>query len=447
MEQKMQLLAQLIENKQYAQAKKELESYNVVDIAELLEELKEEDVIKVFRMLPKETAADVFAYLSGEMQQYIVESITDRELSYIIEDMFLDDAVDLIEEMPANVVKRVLKNAKEDTRRMINQFLQYPENSAGSIMTIEYVDLKRDMTVREAFDHIRRTGPDRETIYTCYVTDRSRMLEGIVTVRTLLLNPMDAVIGDIMDSNVIYVSTTDDQEEVANIFNKYDLLSLPVVDREKRLVGIVTVDDAVEVLEEEATEDFEKMAAMAPSEKPYLKTSVFTLAKNRIVWLLVLMVSAMLTGGILAQFEEAFVMLPVLITFVPMLTDTGGNSGSQSSTMIIRGMAVQEIKTSDILQVIWKDLRVSLLVGFVLSACNFLRVYLSYGQDMMLALTVSISLYATVVLAKLLGAVLPILAKKLKADPAIMAAPLITTIVDAGALILYFNVAKWLLHI
>lgn len=444
----MEKLNILLKEKKYLQMRSEIESYNEVDIAAFLDTLEDdEEIILVFRMLPKELAAEVFANLEPERQQHIVESITSTELTAIIEDMFLDDAVDFIEEMPANVVKKVLANAKEDTRKLINQFLQYPENSAGSMMTIEFVDLKRSMTVSEAFSHIRKTGVDKETIYTCYVIDKSRRLEGIVSVRTLLLASPDELIEDIMDTNVTYVQTTDDQEEIANLFRKYGWMSLPVVDRERRLVGIITIDDAVEVLEEEATEDFEKMAAMLPSEKPYLKTSVLVLAKNRIMWLLVLMLSAMVTGGILSKYEEAFTILPILVTFIPMLTDTGGNAGSQSSTLVIRGMALQEIEIKDFLKVFWKELRVSLVVGIVLSAVNFLRLVFLSPANPMVALTVSLSLLLTVIIAKSVGSLLPIVAKLMKSDPAIMASPIITTIVDAFSLIIYFNIAKLLLHI
>ena len=380
-----------------------------------------------------------------DKQEHIINSITDYELGTIVDDLFVDDAVDMLEELPANVVKRVLKNARPDTRKLINQFLNYPENSAGSIMTAEYVGLKQSMTVEQAFAYIRKNGVDKETIYTCYVMDAKRRLEGVVTVKDLLMNPYEEIIGNIMDTHVIKAFTTEDQEEVADSFQKYDLLSLPVVDHEERLVGIVTVDDVVDVMEQEATEDFEKMAAMLPSEKPYLKTGVFQLAKNRIAWLLILMISSMITGGILAKYEAAFAVIPLLVTFIPMLTDTGGNAGSQSSTMIIRGMAVGEIEPGDLFKVLWKELRVGIIVGAILGFVNYVRLVILYPGKEMLCLTVVLSLMVTVVIAKTIGCVLPIAAKVFHMDPAIMAAPLITTIVDAVSLIIYFQLACSLL--
>ena len=396
-------------------------------------------------MLPKELASDVFACLEVDKQEHIINSITDYELGTIVDDLFVDDAVDMLEELPANVVKRVLKNARPDTRKLINQFLNYPENSAGSIMTAEYVGLKQSMTVEQAFAYIRKNGVDKETIYTCYVMDAKRRLEGVVTVKDLLMNPYEEIIGNIMDTHVIKAFTTEDQEEVADSFQKYDLLSLPVVDHEERLVGIVTVDDVVDVMEQEATEDFEKMAAMLPSEKPYLKTGVFQLAKNRIAWLLILMSSSMITGGILAKYEAAFAVIPLLVTFIPMLTDTGGNAGSQSSTMIIRGMAVGEIEPGDLFKVLWKELRVGIIVGAILGFVNYVRLVILYPGKEMLCLTVVLSLMVTVVIAKTIGCVLPIAAKVFHMDPAIMAAPLITTILDAVSLIIYFQLACSLL--
>lgn len=438
-------LIQMAEQRDYISLKKELETLQEVDVAQFLELLSGEKIVVVFRTLPKEMAAEVFANLQPETQEYIVTSITDQEIAVIIEDLFVDDAVDFLEELPANVVKRVLKNAGADTRAQINQFLNYPENSAGSIMTAEFTDLRKTMTVAQAIDHIRRTGEDRETIYTCYVIDDRRVLDGVVSVKSLLLADDEQLILDVMDTDIISVNTEDDREDVAQLFSKYGLLSLPVVDKENRLVGIVTVDDVVEVIEQEATEDFEKMAAMLPSERPYLKTSVFDLAKNRIVWLLVLMISAMITGGVLERYETAFAAMPLLVTFIPMLTDTGGNAGSQSSTLIIRGMAVSEIHPKDLPQVVWKELRVSVLVGLVLSVVNFIQLAIRYPGNELVALTVVLSLFATVVIAKTVGCVLPILAKMCHADPAIMAAPLITTVVDAFALIIYFSLAQRLL--
>ena len=442
-----EILFDLVSRKQFRQLKEKLCDMNEFDIASFMEELDSEKQIIVFRMLPKELASDVFACLEVDTQGHIINGITDKELAYIIEELYVDDAVDMLEELPATVVKRVLQNAAPSTRLQINEFLKYPENSAGSIMTAEYIGLKKSMTVEEAFAYIRKHGYDKETIYTCYVMDAKRMLEGVVTVKDLLMSDYEVKMEDIMDTNVIKAVTTDDKEEIADLFNKYDLLSLPVVDHENRLVGIVTIDDAVDVMEEEATEDFEKMAAMHPSEKPYLKTGVFELAKNRIVWLLVLMISSMLTGCILTRYKDAFKVMPLLVSFVPMLTDTGGNAGSQSSTMIIRGMTIGEIASSDILKVIWKEARVSVIVGIILGAVNFIRLVAQYPGQPLVALTVVLALFATVFVAKVIGGMLPIAAKKLHLDPAIMAAPLITTIVDAVSLVIYFQIAVELLHI
>jgi len=442
-----EVLFDLVSRKQFRQLKDELCEMNEFDVASFLEELDSEKQIIIFRMLPKELASDVFACLEVETQEHIINSITDKELAYIIEELYVDDAVDMLEELPATVVKRVLQNAAPSTRLQINEFLKYPENSAGSIMTAEYIGLKKTMTVQEAFAYIRKHGYDKETIYTCYVMDAKRMLEGVVTVKDLLMNDYEVKIEDIMDTNVIKAVTTDDKEEIADLFNKYDLLSLPVVDHENRLVGIVTIDDAVDVMEEEATEDFEKMAAMLPSEKPYLKTSVLELAKNRITWLLVLMISSMLTGGILTRYEDAFQVMPLLVSFVPMLTDTGGNAGSQSSTMIIRGMTIGEVASSDIFKVIWKEARVSVIVGLILGLVNFIRLIIQYPGQPLVALTVVLALFATVFLAKVIGGILPILAKRLKLDPAIMAAPPFSTIIGAVSLVIYFQIAVELLHI
>lgn len=438
-------LLEMAEQKHFRELKKILTEMNEVDVAAFIEELNSEKTVMVFRTLPKEQAADVFAYLPIEKQEHIINSITDSELQYIIEDLFADDVVDMLEELPAMVVKRVLKNATPATRDLINQFLNYAENSAGSIMTAEYIGLKKNMTVQQAFSYIRKNGVDKETIYTCYVTDNKRKLEGVVTVKDLLMNSYETLIDDIMDDHVIKVATTEDQETVAETFHKYDLLSLPVVDNENRLVGIVTVDDAVDVMQQEATEDIEIMAAMRPSEKPYLKESVFNLAKNRIVWLMVLMFSSMLTGGILARYEAAFATIPLLVTFIPMLTGTGGNAGSQSSALIIRGLTTGEVGPGDILKVIWKEIRVGMIVGAILGLVNFLRLVITYPGNTMICLTVVLSLFFTVIMAKTIGCILPIIAHKCKVDPAIMAAPLISTIVDSCSMILYFQIARRLL--
>lgn len=443
----MEELLELVKERQFRKLKETVVTMNEVDVASFIEELDSERTVVVFRMLPKELATDVFACLQVEKQQHIINSITDYELQGIIEDLFVDDAVDMLEELPASVIKRVLQNASPDTRALINQFLQYPDNCAGSIMTAEYVGLKKTMTVEEAFAYIRKNGVDKETIYTCYVMDQKRHLEGVVTVKDLLMNPYHTTLEEIMDTQIIKAVTTEDQEEVAESFHKYDLLSLPVVDHEDRLVGIVTVDDIVDVIEQEATEDFEKMAAMAPSEKPYLKTGVLQLAKNRILWLMVLMVSSMITGGILSKYENAFALIPLLVTFIPMLTDTGGNAGSQSSTLIIRGMAVGEIEPRDFFKVVWKELRVGILVGVALGAVNYVRLVVMYPGNEMICLTVVLSLFITVLLAKTIGGILPMAAKACRMDPAIMAAPLITTIVDAFSLVIYFQLACKLLNL
>ena len=444
---KYEALRELLERRDYHALRAMLEGENAVDVAESVAALPPEGAVVVFRTLPKELAAEVFSNLPPETQQIIIQSATDQELSAIVEELYVDDAVDMLEELPANVVKRVLKSARPETRRLINQYLNYPESSVGSIMTAEFTDLRRTMTVAEAIAHIRHTGADSESIYTCYVTDRCRRLEGVVTLRELLLAEDERQVADLMETDVITAGTTEDQEEAVARMMRYDLLSLPVVDGEERLVGIVTVDDVMDVMEEEATEDFEKMAAMAPSEKPYLRTGVFTLARHRILWLLVLMISGMITGGILGRYEAAFAAMPLLVTFIPMLTDTGGNAGSQSSTLVIRGMAVGEIALGDFGRVLWKELRVSVLVGVVLSGVNFARLLLTYPGNVGVALTVTLALFVTVVLAKTVGGVLPMAAKLCRADPAIMAAPLITTIVDAISLVVYFQIASALLPI
>ena len=440
-------LYELIEKKKFIELREILIEMNEVDISEFLETLEIEKMTVVFRMLPKEISSEVFAFLESDTQEHIINSVTDSELSEIIEDLFVDDAVDLLEELPAYVVKRVLKNAKSETRNLINQFLRYEENSAGSIMTAELIHLRKNMTVDSAFEKVRKVARDMETIYTCYVTDEGRRLEGVVSIKSMILSDPNVLLGEIMEDDVISVSTDDDREEVAALFSKYGLLSLPVVDHERRLVGIVTVDDAVDVINEEATEDFEIMAAMRPSEKPYLRTGVFSLAKNRIMWLLVLMISAMLTGKVHEKFESACAAFPLLVTFIPMLTGTGGNAGSQSSTLIIRGMALSEISMKDIGRVIWKEIRVSVLVGFALSAVNYARLLMMYPDNALLAFVVALSLFATVIIAKVTGCILPMLARLVNADPAIMAAPIITTLVDVFALVFYFTMAQKILNI
>ena len=432
----------------FATLKETLRNSNPVDVAEKLDSLDAQQAIRLFRMLPKDTAADVFAYLPRDMQENIVNAIQDYEISHIIDDLFLDDAVDFLEEMPAGVVKRVLSNLPAEKREIINNFLKYPEGSVGSIMTIEYVDLKEHLTVGETFERIRRDGVDKETIYTCYVIDAERRLLGAVTAKTLLLSSPGDKIGEVMVRDVKYATTSENVESLANDFRKYGLLAMPVVDHENRLVGIVTVDDVLEVQEEEATEDFEIMAALSPSVNPYLKTSIWSLARNRLPWLIILMLTATITGIILHGFEEAIDAIPILVTFIPMLMDTGGSGGSQSSTLIIRGLALEEIMLRDVLKVLWKELRVALLCGLSLAMVNFLRVLIMYsdmdiGRNIsVLGLSVSLALWITVVIAKIVGCMLPLAAKKLKLDPAVMAAPVITTIVDACALLVFFGIAK-----
>jgi len=448
-----EIYEEMLDNKQYNALRNELVDENPADIAQLIENIPVDKAVLIFRMLPKDMEAEVFADLFPDVQKALIGKLSETEIQSIIEELFLDDAADFIEEMPAGIAKKVLATAKPETREEINRLLRYPEDSAGSIMTVEYVDLKSEMTVREAFTRIRKTGTDKETIYTCYVTDSERRLVGIVSAKTLMLAERDEIIGDIMeDVNLVTADTLEDQEAVALKVNKYDLLSIPVVDSENRLVGIITVDDIADVLQEEVTEDMQKMAAMLPSDKPYLKTHPVILAKNRVVWLFVLMGAAMITGGIIGQYEEAMLALPILGTFIPMLMDTGGNSGSQSATMVIRGMALMEITPRDFFKVVWKEMRTGLMVGLGLSAVNFVRVWLFFRNDaeysaniIRISATVSITLFFTVVVANLVGGILPIIAKKCRIDPAVMAAPLITTIVDALALIVFFALATALL--
>lgn len=426
-------------------ARSKLLEMNVVDIATLLEDVDRDDLVILFRILPKDTAAEVFSYLTKVDRAHIIESLTDREISGIIDKLFMDDTVDFIEEMPANIVKKVLKNTDDDTRKMINSLLSYPDDSAGSIMTTEFVDIKKEMTVMDAIAHIRKTGVDKETIDTLYVIDSNRKLEGIVPIRKILLSDENLLIEDIMDTNFVYIYTLDDQEDVASMFKKYDYFSMPVTDSENRLVGIITIDDILDIIEEENEEDFAKMNALAPSDEEYLDSSVYSLAKQRIMWLLILMISATFTGIIIRQYESVLSSVVILASFIPMLMDTGGNSGSQSSTLIIRGLALGELEITDYPKILWKEFRVSIVVGLVLAFINFLRIYLLERVDFIVSLTVCISLFATVVLAKVVGGMLPLIAKKFKLDPAIMAAPLVTTIVDTFALMVYFSTATLLM--
>ena len=440
-------LGELLESKQFAKLHTVIAEANEMDVAIFMEGLSPAKTAMCFRTLPKDQASDVFANLEPETQQIVIDSITDQEIGEIIDDLFVDDAVDMLEEMPASVVKRVLKNAKPETRKLINQFLQYPEDSTGSIMTAEFMDLKKHMTVRDAIEWIRKRGEDSEQIYTCYVTDSTRVLQGVVTVRELLLSSDDTLIEDIMETDIITAATLDDKEESAQTMMKYDFIAMPVVDREGRLVGIITADDVMDVIEEEATEDMEKMAAIAPSDHPYLKTSVFELAKNRIVWLLFLMISAMFTGSILNHYETAFVAFPLLVTCMPMLTGTAGNAGSQASTLIIRGMSVGDIQLKDCMRVALKELRVAILCGLVLCVVNTIRMLFTYPGEATITIVVSLSLFLILIIAKFIGSLLPMLAKLIHVDPAIMASPLISTIMDSVSMLLYFNIARVLLHV
>ncbi len=412
---------------------------NSVDIASTLEELEGKDLVLAFRLIPKDKAADVFSNMNNSMQSYLVEMFTEKELKEILDELFLDDTVDMLEELPANLVTRILDVVDKDTRTQINAILNYPEDSAGSIMTTEYVDFKKAMTVSQAVAHIKETGIHKETIYTCYVLE-NRKLIGIVSAKDLLTSDDSEKIGDIMETEIISVNTHTDKEDVAKILSKYDLLAIPVLDAEELMVGIITVDDAMDVMEDEATEDITKMAAMNPSEKPYFETSVWGHAKNRIVWLLVLMLSATITGTILTHYENAFQAIPLLVSFIPMLMDTGGNCGSQSATLIIRGIALDEIHFSDILRVMFKEFRISLIVGCALAAANGLRILIMY-QSLEMAFVIAMSLIATIVISKMIGCILPLCAKKIHLDPAIMAAPLITTLVDTCSVMVYFAIA------
>lgn len=437
----------LLGEKKFSQLKQLLSEMNPVDIAGILEEMPQESLPLVYRLLPKELAAEAFAEMDKDLQEILIQAFSDKELQEVLDELYLDDAVDIIEEMPANVVKRILRQTKPEVRKKINEILHYPEDSAGSIMTIEYVDLKKDMTVEDAFSRIRAIGVDKETIYTCYVTNQDRKLEGLVTVRELLLSPKTAVIGDIMQTHVIAASTLDDKEAVANQLQKYDFLALPVVDQEYRLVGIVTFDDAMDVLQEENTEDMEMMAAITPTGKPYLKTNTIELWKKRVPWLLLLMVSATFTGKIIQAYESALAAQVVLTAFIPMLMDTGGNAGSQTSVTIIRGLSLGEIRMSDLFKIIWKETRVAILCGLTLSLANFSKMMLLDRVGLSVSLVVCLTLVVTVTIAKITGCVLPIAAKRIGFDPAVMASPFITTIVDALSLIVYFNFASTLLHL
>lgn len=437
----------LLEQKKYNSLKDILTTIQPIDIALILEEMPVNKVALIFRLLPKEWAADVFVEMENDSREMLIKSFSDSELKEIIDELYIDDAVDLVEEMPANVVRRILAQADPDTRRLINEMLKYPEDSAGSVMTTEMVDLLPDMTAADAILRIRRTGVDKETINVCYVIDEKRKLLGAVSIRAIILASEDALIEDIMDDNIISVTTQEDQESVAQQFAKYNLTVIPVVDAENRLVGIVTVDDAIDIIQEEATEDISKMAGVTPSDKPYLKLSVFELWKSRIPWLMVLMLSATLTSIILSTFENALLVVPALTAYIPMLMGTGGNSGSQASVTVTRGLSLGEIEFSDLVSVIWKEIRVSVLCGLSLAVVNFVKLLLIDRLSATVALAICVTLVFVVFFAKIVGALIPMLAEKFGFDPAVMASPFITTIVDALSLLIYFGVAKAILPI
>ena len=440
-------LSKLIEGKKYLAARDVLETMHAADIALMLEEYDLKTMLLLFRLLPKEIAAETFVGMDETSRENLIQSFSDSELKDVVDELYMDDAVDLIGEMPANVVKRILSQTDPEMRKMINEILKYPEDSAGSIMTTEYVSLRPDMTVEDAIKRIRRTGVDKETINTCYVTDDNRRLLGMVTVRSLLLSEETKEMAEIMHEEVKRALTTQDREEVARDFTKYDLSAMPVVDEENRLVGIVTFDDVMDVLQEETTEDIEKMAAITPSDRPYLKAAVFETYKSRIPWLLLLMISATFTGLIISGFENALAAQTILVAFIPMLMDTGGNCGSQASVTIIRGLSLGEIEFKDVLKVVWKETRVALLCGLTLAVATFIKMLLIDRTELLVATVVCTTLMMTVVVAKIVGSILPMAASKIKLDPAVMASPFITTIVDAISLIIYFKIATLLLGI
>ncbi|MBQ6830048.1 MAG: magnesium transporter [Clostridia bacterium] len=453
MTEKSEALVLLLEKRRFEHVRAMVAEMNAVDIAELLEDLDDGQLLLAYRLLPKEMAAEIFSYMAGDTQEKLLGVLTNQELAAVMDGLYLDDAADLLEEMPANVVKRLLQMTSPEDRRRLNQLLKYPDGSAGGVLTTEFVDLKAAMTVAEAFQYIRECGPDKETIYTCYVIDRNRRLEGVITVKELLLASGEQLVGDLMEEHVISAVTTDDQETVAQLFAKYDLMALPVVDSENRLVGIITVDDVVDILQQEATEDMEKMAAITPTEKPYWRVGVWETFKTRFPWLLLLMVSATFTGMIITSFEEALSASVALTAFIPMLMDTGGNTGSQASVTVVRGLALGDIRVRDILRVMFKELRVGVLCGVCLSAAMFAkillidRLLLGGPVTVMEAVVVCVTLLATIVCAKLVGCSLPLIAKKIGFDPAVMAGPFITTAVDAISLLVYFRMATVLLHL
>ncbi len=440
-------LQELLSSRQYTQLRQTISEMNTSDVAAAMSEMEQEDSLKMFRILPKDMAADVFADLEIDVQQYIIRSMSDREASNIIENLMADDATDILEEMPANVVKRILANASPETRADINHLLQYPEDSAGSIMTVEYVDLREDMTVADAIERIRKKGVDSETINICYVVTKQKVLVGTVALRYLLIMKPDEIIGDIMNTNVISIGTMTDQEEAARMFQKYGFTAMPVVDNESRMVGIITIDDVVDIMEEEATEDIEKMAAIVPSDKPYPKVGIFETYKNRIPWLLFLMISATFTGAIITGFEDALSAYVILTAYIPMLMDTGGNAGSQASVSIIRGLSLKEIEFEDLFKIIWKEIRVAVLCGLTLGVANFIKLLILDKLAIPVAAVICLTLVIVVLIAKLVGCCLPMLASRVGFDPAVMASPFITTIVDALSLLVYFNIATRMLHL
>ena len=441
------LLLGLMETRQYGKLREEALEINPADIASVMDGLEDEESLKLFRILPKSLVADVFPLMDDETQQFIIMSLSTREASNIIDNLMSDDAAEVLEEMPANVVKRLLANTSRETRHDVNMLLQYPEDSAGSVMTVEFMDLKARMTVKQAITRIRRIGLDSETINICYVLDETRRLLGTVALRYLLIQPNDALIGDIMNENVISINTTTDQEEAAWLFQKYDFTAMPVVDHEDRLVGIITIDDIVDILQEEATEDIEKMAAIIPTEKPYMRTGILDTYKKRIPWLLFLMLSATFTGSIITRFESALSAYVVLTAYIPMLMDTAGNAGSQASVSIIRGLSLNEIEFKKLFVVVWKEIRVAVMCGVTLAAANFVKLQLLDRLPMTVAFVVCLTLVFVIMFAKTIGCILPMIADRIGFDPAVMASPLITTIVDAVALLVYFTLATHLLHL
>ncbi|MBR2806396.1 MAG: magnesium transporter [Oscillospiraceae bacterium] len=442
------LLIELLEEKQYTKLREVLSDMQTADVAAIMSEMEDEDSLKMFRILPKSIAVDVFADLELDAQQYIIQSLSDKEASSIIDNLMADDATDLLEEMPANIVRRILKNAKPETRADINKLLRYPEGSAGSLMTVEYVDLRQNMTVQDAIERIRDVAEDMETVNICYVLDAKRLLLGAVTLSSLVLNKPETPIVDFMDDNLVSIGTLTDQEEAAMMFQKYDFTAMPVVDNENRMVGIITIDDVVDIIQEEATEDIEKMAAITPSgDTPYFSVTVWETYKNRIPWLLLLMISATVTGAIITRYEAALASYVVLTAYIPMLMDTGGNSGSQASVSIIRGISLNEIEFGDIFRTIWKEMRVAILCGVTLAAANFVKLILIDKLALNVAAVICLTLVLVVFFAKFIGCTLPLLAKKIGLDPAVMASPFITTLVDAISLTVYFFLATNILHL